>query len=200
MVRLAISVEGETEELFVKELLVPYFIFKGIYIVPVNMKGNISVNRVCDEIKKLAYNFDCVTTFYDFYGFKRKNKSDTKHSLEQKIQKKMPESLRNKVIPYIQMHEFEALLFSSPQAIAKIFHKPELIDWVENVLHQFKGNPEAINDSVATAPSKRLLAKAPYRKTRHGPDIAKNIGIEQLKQSCSGFAAWITRLENLKKV
>jgi hypothetical protein len=94
------------------------------------------------------------------------------------------------------MYEFEGLLFSSPSTIATVLQQDEIRLWAEDILHQFHGNPELINNSSQTAPSKRL-AVTPYRKTTHGPNIAKEIGLDILRGKCKGFGDWLSRLEAL---
>jgi len=75
MVRLAISVEGQTEEKFVNKLLIPYFQKKGIYIQPILLAsgGDVYIPRIKKELNNLAKSFDKVTTLYDFYGFRKKD-------------------------------------------------------------------------------------------------------------------------------
>jgi len=196
MVRVGISVEGVTEERFIKMSLAPHLAQQAIFVTPVSMGGNVSIDRVRYEINKLIYHFDVVTTFYDFYGFKRKQKRETKDSLEAQILESVPKAMQGKIIPYIQMYEFEGLLFSSPSAIATVLQQDEIKPWAESILHQFNGNPELINNSSQTAPSKRL-ATTPYRKTTHGPNIAKEIGLDVLRQKCKGFGNWLSLLEAL---
>ncbi|MEK8017552.1 MAG: DUF4276 family protein [Candidatus Parabeggiatoa sp.] len=87
-------------------------------------------------------------------------------------------------------------MFSSPSAIATVLQQDEIKPWAESILHQFNGNPELINNSSQTAPSKRL-ATTPYRKTTHGPNIAKEIGLDVLRQKCKGFGNWLSLLEAL---
>lgn len=197
MVRLGISVEGVTEERFTKRVLAPHLSLLNIYITPINLRGNISLDRIRGELEALAYSFDFVTTFYDFYGFKKLEPGETKNSLEQKIQHCLKTELQNKLIPYIQMHEFEGLLFSDPEILATLLHKPSLNEWATKVLLDFDNNPEQINNSRATAPSKRLEKHSDYRKTIHGPDIALNIGLEKLRNCCQGFDQWLQLLEAL---
>ncbi|MGV8948978.1 MAG: DUF4276 family protein [Candidatus Paracaedibacter sp.] len=57
-------------------------------------------------------------------------------------------------------------------------------------------NPEAINDSRETAPSKRLEKHTTYRKTTYGPNIAKEIGLSEIRQKCAGFDTWISMIES----
>jgi len=197
MVRVAISVEGTTEERFVELVLAPFFETKNIYLQPISMHGNMSVDRVKSEVEKLIYNFDYVTTLYDFYGFKKLNESETKLSLEQRICNAVKEEVRDKLIPYIQMYEYEGLLFSSPEIIASVLQDPALLVWANNILNEFNNDPEQINNSKETAPSKRLEGSTEYRKTTHGPNIAKQIGLDKLREMCAGFNEWLLKLEGL---
>lgn len=197
MVRIGISVEGTTEERFIKTLLVPHLSKMGIYVTPVSINGNVSVDRIKHELENLAHSFDYVTTFYDFYGFKRKAEGETKTTLEAKIKESIKERLRGKLIPYIQMYEFEGLLFSYPDAIAIVMQQESLSEWANNILIEFNNNPEKINDSPETAPSKRFEQSTNYRKTTHGPNIAAEIGLTKIRDMCSGFDDWLKQLENL---
>ena len=152
--------------------MVPYLSQKQIYVTPVSINGNVSVDRIKHELRNLAYNFDYVSTFYDFYGFKGKVAGETKISLESRIKGSIKEEIRGRLIPYIQMYEFEGLLFSSPEAIAMVLQDESLNVWANDILKSFNNNPEKVNDSVETAPSKRLEKSTNYRKTTHGPNIA----------------------------
>lgn len=201
MVRVGISVEGTTEERFVRMVLAPYLEQKQIYITPISMGGDVKLGRVKSELKKIANSFDYVTTFYDFYGFKGKLDSDTKASLEQKMHSHAHASIQAKLIPYVQMYEFEGLLFSCPTAMGSVLthldFQATVEVWAQGILAQFESNPEKINDSPQTAPSKRLEGNTNYRKTTHGPNIAKQIGIKKLRDTCTGFNQWLTQLEQL---
>ena len=197
MVRIGISVEGLTEEIFVKSVLAPYLAKKEIYVFPVSMGGAVNVDRVKNELKKIANSFDFVTTLYDFYRFGKKCPDEDKAALENRILKAVHKNVRAKLVPYIQMYEFEGLLFSSPDAIASGLQNLENKDWATGILKEFQGNPEAINDSPQTAPFKRLEANTAYKKTIHGPNIAKEIGIDKIREMCSGFDQWLSKLEGL---
>ncbi len=196
-VRLGISVEGTTEVRFVEKLLLTYLSEKGIGVFAVSINGNVSIDRVKHELKQLLKSFDYVSTLYDFYGFKGKAQGETKTSLESKISESIEPKLRAKLIPYIQMYEFDGLLFSFPEAIAKELQDDNLNAWASGILAAFNQNPEKINDSTETAPSKRLEKHTDYRKTTHGPNIAKHIGLAKIRGMCSGFDAWLTKLEQL---
>ena len=197
MVRVGISVEGPTEERFIKSVLAPYLMSKNIYITPISIGGAVSVDKVKSELQKMANSFDYVTTLYDFYGFSRKVENETKESLEKRIEETVHQAVKMKLVPYIQMYEFESVLFSCPLAMANGMNEPEARSWCQGVLDEFKGDPEAINNSVETAPSKRLEEHTGYRKTTHGPNIAKEMGIDKIREKCVGFNDWLTRLEGL---
>lgn len=196
MIRVLISVEGKSEFNFVKEVLIPYFAKKDIFIALQNMKGNISLDRIVGMLNSLIHNYDFVTTLYDFYGFKRRGllENETKESLESKIKNRIKEDQQNKIIPYIQMYEFEALLFSDAEKMARGLNTNQY--WIDKILSKF-GNIEEINNSQETAPSKRIEKNAQYIKTTHAPIILKDIGLEEIRSKCNGFNNWITTLENL---
>nr|MEC4581041.1 DUF4276 family protein [Candidatus Parabeggiatoa sp.] len=108
MVRVGISVEGVTEERFIK--ISPHLAQQAIFVTPVSMGGNVSIDRVRYEINKLIYHFDVVTTFYDFYGFKRKQKRETKDSLEAQILESVPKA-REKSFPIFRCMSLRACCF-----------------------------------------------------------------------------------------
>jgi len=198
VVRIGVSVEGLTEEQFVVKCLAPYFLQKELFLEPISLNGNVSVDRVKHEINKLLFSYDYVTTLYDFYGFARKKEGETKASLEERLLSSLHENRRSKFIPYIQMYEFEGLLFSSPEIIATILQQDDLEPWANNILRRAGGNPEEINNSPQTAPKKRFEAKyARYRETTHSPKIACEIGIDTLREKCTGFNQWLLKLEKI---
>lgn len=201
MVRVAISVEGATEERFSELVLKPYLEQKNIFITPINMRGNINLRRVKREIEILTRSFDFVTTFYDFYGFKGKEHQDTKDTLESKMTQDINIDIVKKVIPYVQMYEFEGLIFSNPSILSsELIHKDKNLsveDWANNILVDFENNPEKINNSEQTAPSKRLMKYTNYTKTTHGPNIAYKIGLAEIREKCKGFDKWLKTIENL---
>lgn len=195
MVRVGISVEGLTEERFIKLVLEPYLSPKDIYVTPISMGGDVSVDKAKSELKKIANNFDYVTTLYDFYGFKNKKDGDNKETLEKRILDSVHHGVKQKLIPYIQMYEYEGLLFSCPDSMENTLQETGIKDWATGILNEFGNDPESINNSIETAPSKRLEANSGYRKTTHGPNIAAEIGIDKIRKMCSGFDCWISKLE-----
>jgi hypothetical protein len=72
-----------------------------------------------------------------------------------------------------------------------------LIGPFQAIRGQFQ-NPEEINDSPITAPSKRIIdLHSGYEKPLFGTLAALEIGLETIRNECPHFAAWITQLEGL---
>ena len=47
MIRIAVSVEGATEREFVTRVLVPHFQPSQKYLTPIDIRGNVSLDRIC---------------------------------------------------------------------------------------------------------------------------------------------------------
>ena len=204
MIRLAISVEGATEEEFVNAVLAAHLQCVGVAATPISLDGNISTPRLSQEMSLLYHNFDAVTSLVDFYGFKGKGLL-TPHELEQRLLSNIQSEIhRNwderRVIPYVQVHEFEALLFSDtsafPAGVATTLSL-ELLAELTAIRQQFP-TPEHINDNPNTSPSHRITDIIPrYSKVVAGPLIAQEMGLPKIRQQCPRFNAWLTSLENL---
>ena len=103
-------------------------------------------------------------------------------------------------VPYLQLHEYETLLYSDPDAFTVSFDDCQrAVAGLKEIAAQF-GDIERINDSELTAPSKRiigLLDGYEGMKPTAGPDIAQAIGLDVLRRRCRHFGDWIARLEAL---
>lgn len=95
------------------------------------------------------------------------------------------------------MYEFEALLFSNPQILAREIRVSE--NKVQSILTQCR-EPENINDCPNTAPSKRLETLCDrFKKTSTGINIAQKIGIDTIREKCHLFNDWLSKLEKIEK-
>ena len=101
-----------------------------------------------------------------------------------------------KVLPYVQRHEFEALLFADVAAFLSLDADAESVGRLQGVRSQFD-TPEDINDDRDTAPSKRISQVVPYNKAADGPIVAAEVGLEKMRAACPRFGAWLARLEAL---
>lgn len=101
-------------------------------------------------------------------------------------------------IPYVSMHEIEALYFSDPACLAEAMGVRQ--EKVDDILEKC-GEPEKINDNATTAPSKRLEELSDrFKKTSTGIAIAKEIGIPKIRSACPLFDGWLAKLESLARV
>ena len=210
MIRLAVSVEGQTEEEFVKQVLAGHLRERRVEPTPILLGrargrsggGNVSSARLVSEMVCLLRFFDAVTSLVDFYGFRGKggrSVEDLEAYLRDEIAKRIGSS-RNagKVVPYVQRHEFEGLLFSNVEVFSKQVDFPSgCRDELQDVRKKFT-TPEDINDHSQTAPSKRIAKVIPrYKKPLHGPLLAEKIGLDGIRVECPRFNAWVKRLESL---
>ena len=168
-----------------------------------------------DIIKCLSYTKKenvYVTTMFDYYNFPSDiyGYDELMHITEPYEKVKCLENIIKKDIekdkansgkvffPYLQIHEFETLIFCGLDILKKK-HFDYDIKTLYDALDKF-GNPELINDNKETAPSKRILQCIPnFYKVTVGVDIVKEIGVENLRQKCCHFANWISYIEKLNK-
>lgn len=211
MIRVCIVCEGQTEVEFVRSCVAPHLLSHAIMAYPSLLRapsgrhrgGRVTVERLVRFLSREYRHADRLTTLVDLYGF-QDGQTRSADALQETIMAGLralglPGFRPEFVIPYIQRHEFEALLFSDVEYFG------ELIDgWDERTrqrLHAVQSafdNPEDINASPETAPSRRLLDILPagsYRKTLHGPLIAESIGLPRIRQRCPRFDRWMTMLE-----
>lgn len=222
---LHILCEGQTEERFVKELLSPYLQQFNIYPIPIllltskkkNARGGmLSYSQAKRDLTLLQKQYrdndserHLFTTMFDYYalpddfpGFSiAENIQDVRDRISF-LETQFAEDLEcRSFMPYIQLHEFEALLFVDiiklqaeyPLSSERIRALKEETDII--------GDPEMINNSPDTAPSKRIIAALAkdyhYNKVQSGAAVLSAIGIEKLLDNCQHFNEWI---ENIKRL
>ena len=102
---------------------------------------------------------------------------------------------RRRFVPFVVIHEFEALLFSDCRIFAESIGEPTLAASFHAIRNAFT-TPEHIDDSPNTAPSRRVVALLPeYQKPLLGKHAASAIGLQKIRAECPHFAAWLNRLE-----
>jgi hypothetical protein len=219
MIRLHAVVEGLTEKAFVDQVLGPELGMRNVIVDSretktgrhrgqdyrgglskyVKLKNDLTLWMKQDQ-QPDAW-FTTMVDFYalpdDFPGFsdcaKMTHPSERVECLEDRLARDFD---HRRFIPYIQLHEFEALLFSDPGQFENEFSgTPSAARQLIAIRNQFP-TPEDINDSPDFAPSKRILKILPdYRKNVTGPAIAKRIGLPTLRRECRHFNSWIERIE-----
>ena len=200
MIRLAIVAEGQTEAEFTREILADHLRSRNVEPTPVVMDGNVSTQRLAEFIARLYWSHDAVTSLVDFYGFKQKGGASA-DKLELEIREQVHKVIRSgwdgrKVLPYVQRHEFEALLFADVDAFSYIGVDENGVGMLQRIRSQFD-TPEDINDHRDTAPSKRISQVVQYSKVADGPVVAAEIGLEKMRSACPRFDTWLARLEEL---
>lgn len=211
MKRLVVIVEGDTEKEFMDQVLFPYLTGKGIYdCVAFKIKhtkgGMVRYNHLKTDILNVIREKNVfVTTFIDFYalptdfpGYNKAMKLADKRSKVKQLSKSIVEDVSidlgttpKNLLPYIQLHEFEALVFSSVQKIADNFETFQVkLDDLLQIERDFP-NPEDINDKKESAPSVRMgNCIQSYNKKLDGVTICKEIGMTELLNKCPGFKEW----------
>ena len=211
---LNIIVEGPTETEFVTQCLRPYFNNKGFFnIRPIGIEtspgfkgGDVRYSRYKKHIQTILRGQEdlLVTSLIDFYRLRNDfPKFDEAQKIQNNIVQKVDfleqacfEDINDhRFIPYIQLHEFEGLLFTKIDGFNDFPDlAPNSRQELEQIIHDFP-NPELINEGATTAPSKRLLRLIPdYQKPFHGNYIALTNGLDAIFEKCPRFNAWIETL------
>jgi hypothetical protein len=100
-------------------------------------------------------------------------------------------------VPFLALHEYEAWLFASPDALPGVMNDPAKQADIE-AIRDSVDTPEEINDDPDWVPSKRIQKLFPsYRKVLHGPMAAGRIGLERIRAECPHFDQWLATLEGV---
>lgn len=211
---LIIIVEGKTESTFVREVLSPYLWDAGVFDVrPIQVStsrlqkgGVVNYQHFENDAKHyLIQESDVlVTSLIDYYALPNNFPGYTKAmgGIEDSLSRVeyLEQSLAARInhprfVPYIQLHEFEALLFAKESGFAGLLGvDTSRIQLLREICDLFP-NPEDINDHPNTAPSKRLAALIPgYDKVIDGNYIALENGIQAILDRCPRFRNWVENL------
>ena len=221
--RLNFVVEGQTEETFVNTVLRNHFANQSIataaHRVTTRRERRIEHLKHRGGLTTYAHARDDIrrwvrqdgggdarfTTMFDLYGlpidfprYADAAAASDPYARVEILETALSEDIGDwRFIPYIQLHEFEALLFADPQQLDTQFPdcRSEIQLLVETA--QRLGSPELVDDGPASAPSKRITAAIPEygsRKSSAGPIVAAKIGLPILRSRCPHFREWLRRL------
>lgn len=216
-----VLVEGPTEEAFIKQVVAPGI--PGLWLIPTVVKtkvtyarpekgGTVSYQEFKRQLNLLLRDSSAilVTTMLDYQGLgsdfpgrkdpKGVAPSARAHGVEEAMRNDVPDP---RYLPHLALHEFEAMLFVQPEAIAEVLQEPRLTAPLQAVRAQYPATPEEINDSPATSPSARIESLCEriagsariFRKRTHGPIIAGRIGLPSIRAGCPHFDAWLRKME-----
>jgi len=234
--RVLVVVEGPTEFSVLNSTVAPHLGMFGVHLNPkvVGRPGHKGgVYRTFESIaKEIVTLFKqeptaVVSTFFDFYAMpedwpgvaaakQAKVNGLATNSVAVIVEEAWQKEIAAKTaslgrpavfIPYVQMHELEALLFASPKTMAEDFLQPNLEGKFRQIVTAC-GGCEEINNRPQYAPSKRIEDLFPgYRKGRdrnkredrrpHAPRIAARIGVATIRVACPHFNQWVKSLEAL---
>lgn len=223
MIRLHVTAEGQTEQNFVKEVLAPHLATKDIFIdarcvltskdkragkiyrggMTCYQKAKADILTWIKQDDKTDCRFTTMFDLYalpeDFPGYSASIMLVDPYKRVAALEAALQADINDyRFVPYIQLHEFEALILAEPSALdwEYLEHEAAIASLVSMVGAQ---NPELINCGRETAPSKRILSKIKeYDKVTSGVSVAKKIGLATLKLRCRHFDQWLTCMENLK--
>lgn len=208
MRRLVFIVEGDTELIFVQHLIAPHLTRLGFpnqmhaQTITTNRKqhakGGIGTyGKFKNEVTRtLAQGNVIVTTLIDFFRLPGDFPAYTQDSTRiGQIETAIHTEFENRpdFIPYIQRHESEALMFSSRQGFELVIDDHAKLQRIDQIIDQYP-NPEDINNSPTTAPSKRMEQIFKYDKVGDGELIIGMLSIDEVISKCPRFAAWIEKL------
>ncbi len=222
--KLVVIVEGETEQTFVRDQLAAHLVMSNTTAWPIlpgrhRKHGGIKKWEVArqDIIRTLKERRYC-STMFDYYGMPldwpgRKAAAasvwnERANAIEAMIHADIAAEMGGGFdpkyfVPYVQLHEFEALVFADVEmlaaTLAPIAKQPleKLIETFRGILAK-AGHPEAIDDGYETCPSRRITLTVPaYKKRAQGPIVTRRIGIDVMRARCTHFGEWLTRLEQL---
>ena len=222
--------EGKSECIFIRRILGRYFLHQTSARIILHaiqnqtssgyFGGVVNYPKLVQNInRQLEYHpFSYVTTFVDFYGLATIEfpfyAQVLEHSSDPYRQVAKLESIlshtvgeHKRFIPYLQLHEFEALYFADYERFLKIDpswskrQKQKIIEIVDE-----HPNPELINNSYDTAPSKRLRNILHYHKVEH-TDLYQNsvrgrarFVVDHMRYKCPHFNEWIKKLLKLANI
>lgn len=222
MTRLYILVEGQTEEKFVKDLLAPHLQRLSVWSTPIIVatrrdKHTGKKSRGGGHWKHWAKDLHRLikvhpgkevrfTTLFDLYGLpddfpeieKYGQDPDTVRRADS-LEQAMARAINDwRLIPYLQRHEFEALVLACLSSLTGLLDPDDRVGAGKLSSSLGTLEPESINDGKETAPSKRLESHIEgYIKTVHGPLAIEAAGLGAIREKCPRFSAWLSKLEAL---
>jgi len=218
--RLYVTVEGQSEKEFADRVLQPHLAGYSIEVRPrvvvTNRKlgkrgGVLDFEKISGDLRRLMKQDQHpearFTTMVDLYALpatfpgwaeaqRKKLPADRVAVLEEALRAEFGE---RRFLPFIQLHEFEALLYCDLGELQKRISCSEA--GITALQKEVRGlEPEEINEGDSTAPSKRIIRHLPVyerNKVRVGAAAAAAIGLPVLRKNCPHFDGWVSKLERL---
>lgn len=225
VVILNVLCEGQSEQIFARKVLnkylQPFNIIVRTNLLVTNKKKNATggmidfahVNRdfrnMVNTCHDTGYETNYFTTMFDLYALPKDfpGYNSTNADPYQYVSNIEDELYRTfncpKFIPYIQLHEFETLILCNPNKLKQEYPKTarEIERMDKQWRTQYNNNPELVNTSYKTAPSRRITkaleGKYKYNKPMMAEMVTTDIGIDALRGMCSHFNQWVEKIIGL---
>jgi hypothetical protein len=224
MKRLYLTVEGQTEQAFVVEVLGPHLSAFNVFVVKPRLTGPhrrrggripqggmfstfahalADMKRWLQEDRSPEARFSMMVDLYslphDVPGHADAMALAEPSAQAATLEAALADAVKDqRFIPYLQVHEFEALLLATPEKFAELFERRDnKIAMLIAECDRF-ASPELINHGPHTHPKARIKKYLEdYDENVHGPLLAQAIGLHQIRPKCPHFNQWLTTLENL---
>ena len=226
MVRLYFYVEGQTEQEYVRRVLMPHLAGFGVRVMGavlaasrrrhgrVSRGGGRRYQPMRNDLGRLLWQDERAdarfTTMFDLYalydGFPSWDEAEKQRHIPRErvltLEKAFAADVGDaRFIPHIQLYEFETILLCEPGHLALVYENADAGIAALRAAVDEATLPELVNDGEATAPSKRIIAQFPRydrQKTTVGAELAECVGIEATRRLCAHFDRWLKTLESLE--
>jgi hypothetical protein len=226
MIHLYMYVEGQTEQQYAETVLRDHLANHGVYVVGAILAATRRRHGVIwrgggrhflpmrnDLMRLLRQHrgpgvrfttmFDLYALYSDFPGTGAANQqTHIPYERVKTLEKAFADEMNDaRLVPYIQLHEFETLLYCQLEAFEIHYANcASQIDALARDAGMLLATPELIDDGQQTAPSKRIAKQFPdYPDAK--PDapvaIATMIDLAIVRLKCPHFNEWLTTLETL---
>jgi hypothetical protein len=224
MKRLYLTVEGQTEAAFATTVLMPHLVSFNVFLWPPRFTGlhgrhrgriprggllNTFAHALADMRRWLMQDqsadarFSMMVDLYslpsDYPGYAQGMALPTGRQQSDSLQQALARVIADaRFVPYLQCHEFEALVLVEPWRIGSLYDVP---DAQMKALHEECAafdTAEDINLGQHSHPKYRIERRVQgYDENVAGPLLAEDIGLATLRVQCPHFGEWLTRLERL---
>ncbi|MCA9242645.1 MAG: DUF4276 family protein [Phycisphaerales bacterium] len=224
MKRLNLTVEGQTEQAFATSVLGPHLERFGVFVgkprltgLHARRKGRIptggllntfrhslgDIRRWMREDRSDDVRFSVMVDLYslprDFPGYDEAMSLSDPHDQAARLGESLSKELQDpRFIPYVQVHEFEALVLADVSCLAGWFEDADKrIQDLASECSAF-ATPEHINHGRDSHPKARIKRYfSDYDENVDGPALVGQVGVSAIRQRCPHFSEWLTKLEQL---
>jgi Domain of unknown function (DUF4276) len=224
MKRLYLTVEGQTEAAFATTVLTPHLANFNVFLnrprftglhrrrrgrIPQGGLLNTFSHALADmqtwltEDLSADARFSMMVDLYslpnDFPGYVAGMAMQTGRQKADALQQSLAQVMADgRFVPYLQCHEFEALVLVDPPRIDTLYDVANAqMQALCNECAAF-ASAEDINLGQHSHPKHRIEQRVQgYDENVAGPLLAEDIGLATLRVQCPHFGEWLTRLEQL---